>query len=60
MADHHQALQIQMADQARQIRDMPIKALCLLTGRFLGPAEPDHVGDDDTMPAFTSGGITSR
>ena len=49
VADHHQALQIKLADETRQIRDVSIEAVRLLAGRFLGQAEPDHVGDDDTI-----------
>ena len=28
---------------------MPIETMRLLTGRFLGQAEADHVGDDDAV-----------
>ena len=49
VADHRQALQIQLADQARQVRDMPVEAVRLLAGRLLGQAEADHVGDDDAV-----------
>ena len=43
------ALQIQLADKACQVRDMPVEAVRLLVGRLLGQAEADHVGDDDAV-----------
>ena len=42
-------MQIELADKARQVRDMPIEAVRLLAGRLLGQAEADHVGDNDAV-----------
>ena len=60
VADHRQAAQIELADKASEVGDMPIETVRLLAGRFLGQAEADHVGDDDAVSRFTSGGMTWR
>ena len=49
VAHHCQTAQIELADKASEVGNMPIETMRLLTGRFLGQAEADHVGDDDAV-----------
>ena len=49
VAHHCQTTQIELADKAGEVGDMPIETMRLLTGRFLGQAKADHVGDDDAV-----------
>ena len=47
MADHGCVVQVELPQQARQVRDVAVKSMGLFADGLFGEAEPDHVRNDD-------------
>jgi hypothetical protein len=46
MIDRGDVADVELPQQAHQIRDMPIETMRLLANRLLGQAKPDCIGDN--------------